>query len=112
MFRIRTIFFAVLVLAFLPIDRPPEDGHGGYSAFSALAVAKTTFDDMAGFCHRNPGTCEAGRETVRYLGSRAQTGAVAVYEYFAGNQDDTTPRPVNDTLTEADLEPAWSDPSV
>lgn len=112
MFLVRTAFWLLLVLAFLPIERPSPDDTASFSAVDAFFAARSTISDMAGFCDRNPDACETGIETARVIGDRAQTGAVAVYRYFTGDVETAMERPARDTLTESDREPRWSGPSV
>lgn len=112
MFLIRTAFWIFVVLAFLPIDRPAEESEYQVSTFSALSAAKSTLSDVTGFCDRNPDACAAGRETARMIGVRAQTGAIAVYNYFTDRQGGTATDFPADTLTDMDLEPVWVGPEA
>lgn len=112
MFLVRAAFWLLIVFAFLPVDRPDDEGRLPVSATEALTAAQSTFHDLAGFCDRNPGACQTGRETARLIGDRAQTGAIAVYRYFVDNPEDFLERPVHDTLSDDDRVPQWSGPTA
>lgn len=113
MFIIRAAFWLLLVLAFIPVERPTDENQLPVSAGEALTAAQSTFHDLAGFCSRNRQACDTGRETARLIGDRAQTGAMAVYHYLSGDDDANAARPratTGDTLSAADRLPAWAGP--
>lgn len=116
MFIIRAAFWLLLVLAFIPVERPGAESHLPVSATDALTAAQSTFHDLAGFCSRNRQACQTGRETARLIGDRAQTGAKAVYHYFSGDEEGSanaalTHTPARDTLSATDRLPEWTGPA-
>ena len=109
MFLLRAAFWLLIVLAFLPIDRPDIESRLPVSTGEALNAARSTFIDLAGFCDRNPDACKTGAETARLIGERAQTGAMAVYRYFTSD-DASVDDLARDTLRASDRIPEWIGP--
>jgi len=109
-------------------------------AGDAVSAASATVSDLSGFCDRQPGACNIGAQAAVAFGNQAQAGAKIVYEYLndrASPSKDTATGSVTvnhnaarvqkvsaqksagknargasqDTLTSADLAPAWNGPA-
>jgi hypothetical protein len=122
MFLLRTAFWLAVVLALLPSFGPKASAPAatGVEATEAVTAASETLGDMIGFCSRQPNACAAGVHLASALGQRAQAGAKMLYgmvgEKLAkaeGAVEDGAPASTADvkvsqnTLTSADLMPAW-----
>jgi hypothetical protein len=127
MFLLRTAFWLAVVLALLPSFGPKASAPAatGVEATEAVTAASETLGDMIGFCNRQPNACAAGVHLASALGQRAQAGAKMLYgmvgERFAkteGAGEDGGPANASaadvkvsqNTLTSADLVPAWRGP--
>jgi hypothetical protein len=127
MFLLRTAFWMAIVLALLPTFGPKASTPAsGLEATEAVTAASETFGDMIQFCSRQPKACEAGVHLASAIGQRAQAGAKMLYgmvgEKLAKTEsaaDDTgavASAPMEDlkvsqnTLSPADLAPAWHGP--
>lgn len=136
MFLLRLAFWLTLVLLVLPM---PDDREGPVEADAApqpqasvvdvIGVAQSAISDAAGFCMRNPRTCQTGIELAGTLREKAQYGAQLVYEYLsdepiapgapsatevaapveaAPQPEVATPvQPTIDTLSEEDRQISW-----
>lgn len=108
-------------------------------AGEAVSAASATVSDLSGFCGRQPEACNIGAQAAVAFGNQAQAGAKIVYEYLndrASSSKDTATGSVTtnnaarvqkvsvqksagkntrgasrDTLTAADLAPAWNGPA-
>jgi hypothetical protein len=109
-------------------------------AGDAVSAASATVSDLSGFCDRQPEACNVGAQAAVAFGNQAQAGARIVYEYIndrvSASRDSTTGSVTTnnhaarvekisvqtgsakhtrgasrDTLTAADLAPAWHAPS-
>jgi hypothetical protein len=127
MFLLRTAFWLAVVLALLPSFGPKASAPAatGVEATEAVTAASETLGDMIGFCSRQPNACAAGVHLASALGQRAQAGAKMLYgmvgERLAkseGAVEDGGPASASagdvkvsqNTLTSADLVPAWRSP--
>ena len=127
MFLLRTAFWLAIVLALLPSFGPKASAPAatGVEATEAVTAASETLGDMIGFCSRQPNACAIGVHLASAIGQRAQAGAKMLYgmvgEQLAkseGTAEDGAPAnaPTADvkvsqnTLTPADLMPAWRGP--
>ena len=124
-FLLRTAFWIGVVLALLPTFGPKQSAPpaaAGFGATEAVTAASATFGDMIQFCNRQPDACAAGAQFASAFGQRAQAGAKMLYDMVgekfakADGSADATDGPAGDvklsqnTLTSADLSPAWRDP--
>lgn len=126
-FLLRMAFWLTIVLALLPSGGSQPTPKLDVSATDAMSAAKATVTDMGSFCERQPDACSVGSQTAVAIGQRAQAGAKMLYEYFKGHSGaregdhaenavtgKTTPtppaRPAQQTLSPADLAPAWRGP--
>jgi hypothetical protein len=111
---------------------------GDVGTSGAISAASATVQDMRGFCTRQPDACTVGSQVAVSLGYRAQAGAKMLYEFLtealAPKETGALPHgaaprgsvakvePVKsspsspsspssqNTLTPADLAPAWHGP--
>lgn len=132
-FLLRMAFWLSLVLILLPTGSTQRVQSGGdIHASEAISAASATVQDMRGFCTRQPDACSVGSQVAVSLGYRAQAGAKMLYDFLTeklASQDAAAPArtgsiaktaqdktvPVNasqNTLTPADLVPAWRGPAV
>jgi hypothetical protein len=96
-----------------------------------MTVASATVADLSAFCERRPDACAAGLQFANAFGQRAQAGAKILYEFVgdklgkaertnaggavahAGNAETAVAeaaKPSQQTLTAADMAPAWHGP--
>ena len=132
-FLLRMAFWLSLVLILLPTGSTQRVQSGNdVGASEAISAASATVADMRGFCTRQPDACTVGSQVAVSLGYRAQAGAKMLYDFLseklashdAGTlartgsiaktaQDKTLPvNASQNTLTPADLVPAWRGPTV
>jgi hypothetical protein len=129
-FLLRLAFWLGLVLVLLPTGSAQRPATGEVHAADALSAASATVQDLRGFCAREPNACSVGSELATSMGYRAQAGAKMLYEFLSevlapretGSVDAGTgasaagkAAPLRDsqnTLTPADLAPAWHGPAV
>ena len=126
-FLLRMAFWLIVILALLPSGGSQPTPNLAVSAIDAMLAAKATVTDMGSFCERQPDACTMGSQAAVAIGHRAQAGAKMLYEYFnehIGSHDTGTPanagagktvplpttRPLQHTLSPADLAPAWRSP--
>lgn len=130
-FLLRLAFWLGLVLVLLPTGSAQ---HGAANdqvhAADALSAASATVHDLRGFCAREPNACSVGSELATNMGYRAQAGAKMLYEFLSevlaprdtgslGGEVGTSVtgktaslRDSQNTLTPADLAPAWHGPAA
>ena len=130
-FLLRMAFWLSVVLVLLPSGGSQPHTATAPSAelgtMETISAASATVSDMRGFCTRQPDACAVGSQAAVAIGQRAQAGARMVYDFIserAAPRDTgsitTKPRQVasqtapaarsQDTLTAADLAPAWRGP--
>lgn len=125
---LRMAFWLGLVLILLPSGSPPHgSATNSVGAADALSAASATVADLRGFCSRQPEACTVGSELATAIGYRAQAGAKMLYdaltEALAPHETGSLGggRPIGavksrpeqasqNTLTPADLTPAWRGP--
>jgi hypothetical protein len=124
MFLLRTAFWLAVVLALLPSFGPKAAAPAatGADATEAVTAASETLGDMIQFCSRQPNACAAGVHLASAIGQRAQAGAKMLYGMVGQQLAKTEGAPENsapanapaadvkvsqNTLTTADLAPAW-----
>jgi hypothetical protein len=125
-FLIRMAFWLSVVLVLLPSGGAKQTAaapSAEIGAVEAVSAASATVGDMRQFCTRQPEACALGSQAAVAFGQRAQAGAKMVYELI---NERATPRetgsiatkgakpavtlaakPSQNTLTPADLAPAW-----
>jgi len=132
-FLLRMAFWLSVVLVLLPSGGSQQRTattaapSAELGAMETLSAASATVSDMRHFCARQPEACAVGSQAAVAIGQRAQAGAKMVYDFISerGAPRDTgsvttKPRQVaaqaapsarsQDTLTAADLVPAWRGP--
>jgi uncharacterized protein DUF5330 len=118
-FLLKMAFWLGIVLVLLP-------GGGSHStdsktppvtASDAMAAAKAAVTDMRAFCERQAEACTVGSQAAVAIGHRAQAGVKMLYDFLneqlgpdTGATGSARRRPSQNTLTPADLEPAWRGP--
>jgi hypothetical protein len=135
-FLLRMAFWLGLVLILLPTGASQQTpAANDVGAADAISAASATVSDLRGFCTRQPDACSFGSHFAVAMGYKAQAGAKMLYEFLtqAMASRAVTPhetgsiadvrlpaKPVLDkaaaessqnTLTPADLTPAWRGPS-
>jgi hypothetical protein len=90
-FLLRAAFWLSLVVLLIPsgeettsVAQPARS----VSPFEAVGAAHSTYEDLKGFCGRNPDTCQTGRVIADGFAAKARTGARWVYEQL--DPKDTT----------------------
>lgn len=130
-FLIKTAFWLSLVIVFLPA--PQNEGAktaqmiGTTEAVSLLTAA---LNDARGFCSRNPDACVTGAAAAQTFGYKAQYATQLLHDLIADKLDDaaaasppakqeslkkSAERSADagaDTLSPADLQPAWRSPET
>jgi hypothetical protein len=121
---LRMTFLLGVILALLPSGGAKHDTatpSARVGATDAVSAATATVSDMWQFCSRQPHACEIGSHAAAAFGTRAEAGARMVYDFIserAAPRDTGSidARPANaanashDTLTAADVAPAWRGP--
>lgn len=108
MFIVRSFFWLTTLVVLLPPaadgDPPPR-----VNLMHAALATQVLIEDVTGVCDRNPEACATSREALSLLGRKLETGADIVVAGIAGNQSEEPLGPADHgTLTDADLQPAWS----
>lgn len=131
-FLLRMVFWLGVVLVLLPTGGTQHRPAGNeVNASDAISAASATVHDLKGFCGREPGACAVGSQLATTIGYRAQAGAKMLYEFLSeaiaphdagsppaseAKPDSATPSlqraPSENTLTPADLAPAWRGPPL
>ena len=132
-FLLRMGFWLGLVLVLLPSGGSQPTPKSEVDTGEALAAAKAAVGDMQQFCERQHEACTIGSQAAIAIGHRAQAGAKMLYEFLndqlGPNEGAATgavtqaratgpraavplplARPSQNTLTPADLGPAWRGP--
>ena len=125
-FLLRLAFWLGVVLVLLPSGGSQPLPQGQVSTSEAFSAARAAVSDMRGFCERQPDACVVGSQAATTIGYRLQAGAKVLYEFlnerFGQNETATSAitakaaaslpsaRPSQNTLTAADLAPAWRGP--
>jgi hypothetical protein len=131
MFLLRTAFWLSVALALLPTFAPKQaaTAPADLVASEAVTAASATVADMSKFCERRPDACTAGAQFASAFGQRARVGAQILYEFVgdrlkpdgaAASADKATvnvsakeaTKSSQNTLTSADIIPAWHGPSL
>ena len=130
-FLLRMAFWLGVVLILLPSggsaqhDAPANE----IGASEAISAASATVSDLRGFCTRQPDACTVGSQVATAIGYKAQAGAKMLYDFLTealaphetgsvssagGSKSASGKSPMQrasqNTLTPADLVPAWRAP--
>jgi hypothetical protein len=131
-FLLRMAFWLGVVLVLLPTGGTRHSPAGNeVNASDAISAASATVHDLKGFCGREPSACAVGSQFATTIGYRAQAGAKMLYELLtealashdaaSPAANETTPEHAapplqrassENTLTPADLAPAWRGPPL
>jgi hypothetical protein len=131
-FLLRVAFWLCVVFVLLPTggsdkDKATQAASTQINTVEAVSAASATVSDMRHFCERQPDACAVGSQAATMLGQRAQAGAKMVLEFIhdkvaTSETGSVTPKSVGqtgaktpqttsqNTLTPADLAPAWRAP--
>jgi hypothetical protein len=125
-FLLKVAFWLAVVVLLLPTppsDRPSPASQVG--AGDAMSAASATVSDMRQFCSRQREACEIGSQAVTHFAYKAEAAAKMLYEFLnerlrseragsamsgAENAASSMSRPSQNTLTPADIAPAWRGP--
>lgn len=122
-FLVRVAFWLSVVVMLLPSNQSSNGPQVGPA--EAVSAASAAVSDMRQFCGRQPEACTIGSHAATVFGQKAQAGAKMLYEFLTdkvtpavtgsisqarSKKPDTVGRS-QDTLTSADLAPAWHGPS-
>ena len=123
-FLLRAAFWLSVVVLLLPAS-PSAPGPSGPSAAEAMLAATAAVGDMRQFCSRQPDACAVGSQALNQFGHKAQTGAKLLYEFLSdklgadAHPEATATRAAahvsktsQNSLTPADLVPAWRGPGL
>jgi hypothetical protein len=115
----------ILLLPTAPSEQPPVTPQIG--ATEAVSAASAAVSDMRQFCSRQAEACVIGSHAISQFGHKAEAGAKMLYEFLnerfgeragpvaAKGADKPTAssigKPSQNTLTPADIAPAWRGPS-
>lgn len=128
-FLLRMTFWLGLLLMLLPFGATQRSSSGGeVSATEAISAASATVGDLRGFCERQPDACTVGSQVATAIGYRAQAGAKMLYDALteamaprdtgslasgtAKHEKAAVERASQNSLTPADLAPAWRGPQL
>ena len=132
-FLLRMAFWLGIVLILLPSGSVQQGSPANdVGASEAISAASATVKDLRGFCAREPEACTVGSQIATAIGYKAKAGAKMLYDFLTeamAPKDTgavargTGPRgstakiepvksapPSQNTLTPADLAPAWRAP--
>jgi len=132
-FLLRMAFWLGLVLILLPSGSTQRVPASDVGASDAISAASATVGDLRQFCTRQPDACTVGSQVATTLGYKAQAGAKMLYDFLtealapketgslAGGNSPHSSKAAMDkpslekasqnTLTPADLAPAWRGPT-
>jgi hypothetical protein len=111
-FLLRMAFWLGVVLVLLPSASTQPTPKVQVGTVEAVTAARAAVGDLRSFCDRQPEACSIGSQAAVAIGHRAQAGAKMLYEFLNEQLGPQTPEAVGSTgkqqtLTPADLEPAW-----
>jgi hypothetical protein len=133
-FLLRMAFWLGLVLVLLPSGAAQHTpSNNEVTASEAISAASATVGDLRGFCSRQPDACTVGWQMATALGYKAQAGAKMLYDVLsealaphetgsvasgashgivakAPSEKSAVEPTSQNTLTRADLAPAWRGP--
>jgi len=134
-FLLRMAFWLGLVLILLPSGSSERTAPANeVNASQAISAASATVGDLRQFCTRQPDACTVGSHVATELGYKAQAGAKMLYDFLtealaskqtskeqSKEQSQDSPKVTGslasgpdkasqNTLTPADLVPAWRGP--
>jgi hypothetical protein len=127
-FLLRAAFWLSVVILLLPSgpsERPASAPQVGTT--EAVSAASAAVSDMRQFCSRQPDACAIGSHALVQFGHKAEASAKMLYEFLnerfgtdkpgtvAASSDRplaaSAAKPSQNTLTPADIAPAWRGPA-
>jgi hypothetical protein len=121
-FIMRMVFWLAVVCVLLPGGGGKTENDQAHApaidTLQAVSAAAATYSDMRGFCDRQASACAVGGQVAAALGHRAQDGARTIVDFISQQMSDngsgtsTTPKSSQNTLTAADVAPAWNGPAA
>ena len=112
-FLLRVAFWLSLVILLIPADPQiaAERKQGrDVSTFEAIDAAQSAYQDVKGFCGRNPTTCDVGRSALDTFAAKAKTGARWVYQQL--DDGDGSHSPVTTGSTARETRPSGLRPTL
>ena len=82
MFLVRMAFWLMILVLLLPTD--------GQQQSDVYGTAQAAVKDVSGFCGRNPGVCEKGKDAFGVFVQKAQFGAQMLMGFFKEQTDGTS----------------------
>jgi hypothetical protein len=121
-FLVKVAFWLTVVLVLLPTGGSKDNNgqnQSQVSATDAVSAASAAVSDARQFCVRQPDACAIGSQVAVSLGQKAQAGAKMLYDFLTdklgpqsnGQTASSLTGPSQNTLTPADLAPAWRAPA-
>ncbi len=108
MFVLRSLFWLSTVVLLLPPSQDGKEPAPRVSLLHTAYAARALVLDLSNVCERNPEACAASREALVLVAQKIETGAGIVSASIAASEGKSAAKVDHGTLTEADLEPAWS----
>src|SRR5688572_2080337 len=123
-FLIRAAFWLSIVIILLPTGSQQPKSVPTIETADAVSAASAAVSDLRRFCARQPEACTVGSQAAVAFGYKAQAGAKMLYDFLtnalaptetgsvaaANTRKRETSANSQDTLTPADLAPAWRSP--
>lgn len=111
MFLLRSAFWLTVVILLIPADPRTGDPAPRVTVIEAIAAARATVADLAGFCDRNPDVCVTGSAAWQVFADKAETGVRILGDLINGREPEAVDSAVSTgTLTKGDMLPAWQGP--
>ncbi|WP_228259415.1 DUF5330 domain-containing protein [Siculibacillus lacustris] len=105
-FLLRAAFWLSLVVLLIPSGEeaaPSVPAARAVSTFEAVGAAHSTYEDLKGFCGRNPDACQTGRAFADTFSAKARHGARWVYDQL--EPKDTAPTGSTPSATAGPAQP-------
>jgi hypothetical protein len=109
MFLIRTAFWLMILVLLLPTDEKQQS--------QVYGTAEAAVKDVTGFCDRNPGVCEKGKDAFDVFVHKAQFGAQMIMGFVreqtgASASEGQTPSEVRTPEPSSEAAPPAEDSSA
>ncbi len=108
MFVLRSLFWLSTVVMLLPAA-PDGQPAPRVNLLQTAYAAKILLQDVTGVCARHPEACATSRKALHLLTMKIETGAEIVSSGIVAGQAFYDADVDRGTLTQADLQPAWSE---
>jgi hypothetical protein len=102
MFLIRTAFWLMILVLLLPTDERQQS--------DVFGTAEAAVKDVSGFCGRNPGVCEKGKDAFDVFVHKAEFGARMLMSFISEQSGSTSEAaaPVAESAT-APASASWAE---